>query len=127
MNFILEILLGLTAGSFGFALGIGIKNFTIPRIKQHIFDLINAYVAGFLANLQNHPEQVDAIVAPFIESAMRQLQGGDEKTPHDKSFKILGFPVPQSLINRGIELIFGKLTKGKTSQSSNSLLQLPES
>ncbi len=122
MDFTLVILLGLATGSFGFALGLGIKNFTIPRIKASILNLINSYVAGFLQNLQEHPEQVDAIVTPFIDSVMRQLQGNEKGPGKDRTFKIAGIPIPQSLVTKGLEMLLGNL---KPKQNSNSLLELP--
>ncbi len=97
MSIVLDILVGLAAGSFGFALGIGIKNFAIPRIKQHIFDLMNAYIAGFIENLQKNPELAESLAKPFIAAALKELQSPQvQGSPGGKSrgLKIMGFTIP---------------------------------
>lgn len=125
MDFTLIILYGLAVGSFGFAAGIGLKNFAIPRIKQHIFDLMNAYVNGFLENLQKNPEVAKQFVAPFVDAVISQLQGpAPAGSSRPRGFKIGGFTIPNEILQPIIERIIGNFTKAKP--AGNSILGLPE-
>lgn len=123
MDFTLIILAGLAAGSFGFVLGSGVAKITKTSIISFFQAQINAYVAGFLQNLQEHPDQVDAIVSPFMDSIMRALQGGEKGQPREKTFKVAGIPIPSSLISKGLEILLGRV--GAPKQVSDSLLPLP--
>lgn len=115
LTFELEIFYGLSLGAFGFAAGLGFKNLAIPRIKQHIFDLANAYVAGFIQNLKEHPELVDSLIGPFIESIMKQLQqpAGPGSSPGARrgGFKIAGFTIPNEILQPIIERVLGGFVK----------------
>lgn len=124
MDFTLGILLGLSTGSFGFALGLGIKNFTIPRLKQHFFDLINAYVAGFMKNVQDNPEVAEQFVGPFIQAALKEFQNQTQAPGETKgAFKIAGLKIPNSILQPIIERVVSQFIGKK--QNSNSLLELP--
>lgn len=123
-----EIFLSLISVTGGVLLGLGIKNFAIPRIKQHIFDLANAYVAGFMQNLRDNPEMVQEFTAPFIDAIMKQLQGPGEGSGRQKTFKIFGFPVPQEIIQGIASNLLGNFVKkgGPQALRQASGFALPE-
>lgn len=130
-----EIFLGLICVTFGFILALGVQKFTIPRIKlqisAYIFEQINSYVAGFLQNLQEHPEQAEAMIQPFIAAALKQIQTevGSGPGSREKTINLFGFKIPMSLLSPLVEQFAGRFIKGKmggSNQNSNSLLQLPE-
>ena len=118
---ILVSLFGLATGSFGFALGIGAKNFTIPRLQAWIFSQMNAYVAGFLQNLHDNPETAEKMVQPFITAVLKQLQGdspGGSPSARGKDFKIMGFKIPSELVQGLAERFLGNFLNEKTGRKA---------
>jgi hypothetical protein len=120
----LWVLLGVACVSLGFALGLGVRNLAIPRLKAYFFDLINSYVAAFLQNLTEHPEQAEALIKPFIAAAMKELQvatsGPGSKS---KSLNLFGIKIPGEIANLLIERFAGQILggKGAKSQSQNNV------
>jgi len=126
---LVDALFGLTLGSLGFALGVGVRNLAISRLKVAFFDLINSYVAGFLQNLNEHPEQAEALVKPFVAAVMKELQVGNSPGGKSRGFKIAGITIPGEIVSGLLERLAGRFLNPKTSQGNQSsmpVLQLPE-
>lgn len=125
----LEILTGGFCALAGLYVGSGLRKFAISRVQSFLFDSINAYIAGFIENLQKDPKMAEQLVKPFIAAAMAELQGGGGSGPREKNFKIGGIPIPSSLISKALEMILGRVAgpipKGSKIIDPESLLKLP--
>lgn len=97
---------GIVAGSFGFAIGLGIRPGLKERISNLVHDLIAEEINNFVKQLHENPKFVSDLTDPLIAQVTRQFTG---ESPGGKSrnLNILGFKVPTEiaapLINRFFE------------------------
>ncbi len=112
--------IALTAGSFGFVFGIGLKNFTKPRISAWIIGEIDNYVNGFMSNMANNPKFASEFVKPLISASFSEL--GIDKTSKGGDIKIGGLKLPRELVLGFAQKFLGDSTRKAAEEGTNMLL-----
>jgi hypothetical protein len=72
--------------------------FAQNRVKRLVFGMANEYVDGFMQNLEKNPELLANLLKPVGTRLLGQY-GLETGSNRPKSFKILGFPVPEPIMN----------------------------
>lgn len=124
LDLITEVLLAASSLCVGLFLGSGVRKFSILKVQSFIAESISTYIAGFLQNLQDHPEQAEAMIKPFIDAILKQISGPETPGAREKNFKIGGIPIPSSIVKMFLERFLGQ--SGKQQTGLESLLQLPQ-
>lgn len=95
---------GIVTGSFGFALGLGIRPGLISRFSNLVHDLIAEEINNFVKELQENPKFVSDLTNPIIAQVTKQISG---ETPGGRSrnLNILGFKIPAEIAQAGLSMI----------------------
>jgi hypothetical protein len=72
--------------------------FAQNRVKRLVFGMANEYMDGVVQNLQKNPEILANMLKPVGTRLLGQY-GLETGSNRQKSFKILGFPVPEPIMN----------------------------
>lgn len=114
---------GVVAGSFGFALGLGIR----PGLKQRINDFAHGLIAeeinNFLKELHENPKFVSDLTDPLIDSVSKKF-GVGESTGKARTVNIFGIKVPSEIVQFGLSrLMNNRQVKNVTPSLLDDLTQ----